>query len=109
MGLKAATPDTDAFGRSVDQKHAGIRPRYGIVLAITDEVARIAPDVKLGHKVLMEHGRWTRGMTAKVDGHTTKIWSIPVEDLYGVEGKTFTKEEKEKITKLYPEWKSWEI
>ena len=41
-----------------DETSAGIRPRWGRVVA----VGRLQEDVKVGQYVLVKHGRWTRGV-----------------------------------------------
>lgn len=45
--------------RSDDGKSEGIKPRWGKVWAIGPEQS----DVKIGEWILVEHGRWTRGIT----------------------------------------------
>jgi len=47
-----------------DGKTDGIRPRWAKVYAIgpTQE------DVKVGQWILVEHGRWTRGVEVEIDG-----------------------------------------
>lgn len=47
--------------RSDDGKNEGIRPRWGKVWAIGPE----QKDVKVGEWILVEHGRWTRGVTVQ--------------------------------------------
>lgn len=47
-----------------DEKTEGIRPRWGRVYAVGPE----QHDVQVGQWVLIEHGRWTRGMKVDVDG-----------------------------------------
>lgn len=49
------------FIPSDDAKSEGIRPRWGRVWAIGPEQT----DVKVGEWVLLEHGRWTRGVTVE--------------------------------------------
>ena len=48
---------------SDDKKSTGIRPRWAQVYAIGEE----QKDVKVGQWVLIEHGRWTRGVNVEVD------------------------------------------
>ena len=43
---------------SDDGKDSGIKPRWGRVYAIGKD----QQDVKVGEWILMEHGRWTRGI-----------------------------------------------
>lgn len=45
--------------RSDDGKSEGVKPRWGQVWAIGPEQT----DVKVGEWILVEHGRWTRGVT----------------------------------------------
>lgn len=47
--------------RSDDGKSEGIRPRWGKVWAIGPKQT----DVKVGEWILVEHGRWTRGVTVQ--------------------------------------------
>lgn len=47
-----------------DEKTEGIRPRWGRVYAVGPE----QNDVQVGQWVLIEHGRWTRGLKIDVDG-----------------------------------------
>lgn len=47
--------------RSDDGKNEGIRPRWGKVWA----VGPAQKDVKIGEWILIEHGRWTRGVKVK--------------------------------------------
>ena len=45
------------FLHSDDGKSSGIHPRWGRVFAVGPE----QNDVEVGHWVLLEHGRWSRG------------------------------------------------
>jgi co-chaperonin GroES (HSP10) len=47
--------------RSDDGKSEGIKPRWGRVWATGPE----QQDVKVGEWILVEHGRWTRGITVE--------------------------------------------
>ena len=47
-----------------DGKSEGIRPRWGKVYA----VGPTQNDVTVGQWVLLEHGRWSRGLKIEVDG-----------------------------------------
>jgi hypothetical protein len=47
-----------------DEKTEGIRPRWAKVYAVGPE----QQDVKVDQWVLVEHGRWTRGLKIDVDG-----------------------------------------
>jgi len=46
-----------------DGKSEGIRPRWGRVWAVGDEQKHL----KVGEWILVEHGRWTRGVTVESD------------------------------------------
>ena len=52
---------------SDDGKSMGIKPRWGRVYAVGEK----NKDVKVGDWVLIEHGRWTRGMN--VEDETGKM------------------------------------
>jgi co-chaperonin GroES (HSP10) len=47
--------------RSDDGKSEGIKPRWGKVWAVGSE----QKDIKVGEWILVEHGRWTRGITVE--------------------------------------------
>ena len=47
-----------------DGKTDGIRPRWAQVYAVGPEQRDVAP----GQWILVEHGRWTRGMDLEIDG-----------------------------------------
>ena len=46
---------------SDDGKSEGVKPRWGRVWA----VGPLQQDVKVGEWILLEHGRWTRGITVE--------------------------------------------
>jgi co-chaperonin GroES (HSP10) len=48
---------------SDDGKSEGIKPRWGRVWAVGPE----QQDIKVGEWILIEHGRWTRGITVRED------------------------------------------
>ena len=54
---------------SDDGKSEGVRHRWGRVWAIGPE----QQDVKIGEWILLEHGRWTRGVTVVQDDGTEII------------------------------------
>ena len=47
-----------------DGKTDGIRPRWARVYAVGPE----QEEIRVGQWVLIEHGRWTRGMEVEIDG-----------------------------------------
>ena len=65
-------PGDDAQGR-------GIRPRWAQVYAVGDEVS----DVSVGEWILMEHGRWTRGIKLKNDKEETTIRMVDKDCILG--------------------------
>lgn len=52
-----------------DGKSEGIRPRWGKVYAVGPK----QKDVEVGQWVLLEHGRWSRGLKIEVDGEEIVI------------------------------------
>ena len=54
--------------QSDDGKTMGVKPRWGRVYAIGPQ----QKDVKVGDWVLMEHGRWTRGMNVEGEAGVTR-------------------------------------
>lgn len=52
-----------------DGKTTGIRPRWAKVYAVGPE----QKDIKKDQWILIEHGRWTRGLEIEVDGETFTI------------------------------------
>ena len=81
---------------SDDGKSEGVRHRWGRVWAIGPE----QQDVKVGEWILLEHGRWTRGVTVvEEDGTEITIRradinailavsdDMPSEDTFGVHGQ----------------------
>ena len=52
-----------------DGKERGIRPRWATVYAVGDEVT----DVKVGDRVLIAHGRWTRGVKVQKPGEEPTV------------------------------------
>lgn len=63
--------------RSDNAKAQGVYPRWGKVYAVGPE----QKDVRVGQWILVQHGRWTRGMTID-DGDGEKV--IQKVDLNGI-------------------------
>lgn len=64
--------------RSDDGKSEGIKPRWGKVWAIGPKQV----DVKVGEWILVEHGRWTRGVTVEdEEGNQTVIRRVDVKNI----------------------------
>lgn len=67
--------------RSDDGKSEGVKPRWCRVCAIGNEQT----EVKIGEWLLMEHGRWTRGLEVE-DDDTGEIITIRRVDYNGILG-----------------------
>jgi co-chaperonin GroES (HSP10) len=52
-----------------DGKTDGIRPRWGKIWAVGDE----QKELKVGQWILIEHGRWTRGIVVDLNGEERTI------------------------------------
>lgn len=64
--------------RSDDGKSEGVKPRWAKVFAVGPE----QNDVKLGEWILLEHGRWTRGIEVEEDDGTKfTIWRADPEGI----------------------------
>jgi co-chaperonin GroES (HSP10) len=63
--------------RSQDGKSDGIKPRWGKVWAI----GPTQQDVKVGEWVLIEHGRWTRGITVEENGKEHIVRMVEVKSI----------------------------
>lgn len=59
-----------------DGKDSGIRPRWAKVYAIGEGV----PDIEVGNWVLIEHGRWTRGITLENGDEKTVLYQVDWEN-----------------------------
>jgi co-chaperonin GroES (HSP10) len=57
---------------NLDGKTEGIHPRWGKVFAVGPE----QEDVKTGQYVLVEHGRWSRGVNVTHDGEDMVVRRI---------------------------------
>ena len=55
--------------RSDNGKSEGVKPRWGKVYAVGPD----QKDVSVGEWILIEHGRWTRGMEIQKDEDSPKI------------------------------------
>lgn len=54
---------------SDDGKERGIRPRFGTVYAVGADVDYVKP----GDRILISHGRWTRGVHVTTPDGTQKV------------------------------------
>lgn len=60
-----------------DTKSAGIRPRWGKIIAVGPE----QKDVKVGEYILVAHGRWTRGIRLDLDGEEVTVRRVDNNDI----------------------------
>ena len=66
---------------SDDGKNSGIRPRWGKVYAIGPK----QKDVQVGQWILVDHGRWTRGIDIIDDsGERKTIRKVDLKDILAV-------------------------
>lgn len=64
-----------------DGKQHGIKPRWGKVYAVGPK----QEEVKVGDWVLVEHGRWTRGIDLEIeDGLTTTVRRVEPKSVMAV-------------------------
>lgn len=67
--------------RSDDGKSEGVKPRWGRVWAIGPD----QKDVEVGQWVLLEHGRWTRGITVEDEnGNEIVIRRVDVNGMMAI-------------------------
>ena len=64
-----------------DKKTDGIRPRWGKVTHVGPEQT----DITVGQWVLVEHGRWSRGMEVKIAGKDLTLRRIDPTSVIGVQ------------------------
>lgn len=62
-------------------KSSGIKPRWAEVLAVGPK----QKDVKVGEWVLVDHGRWTRGISIVVAGEAIELRRVDVNDILCVD------------------------
>ena len=55
-----------------DGKTDGIRPRWGKIWAVGDK----QKDLRVGQWILIEHGRWTRGIVIDMDNEETTVHRV---------------------------------
>jgi len=66
----------------------GIRPRWGKVYAVGPD----QKDVKVDEWVLVEHGRWTRGITMILDGEEITVRMIDNDNIIVISDEEMTDE-----------------
>ena len=73
MEFDSRTTSSGIFLLNDDGRSEGIRPRWGRVWAVGEDQKHL----KVGEWVLIEHGRWTRGITVESpEGEETVIRRI---------------------------------
>jgi co-chaperonin GroES (HSP10) len=78
MSFEEQRTATGIYIPSDDGKSEGIKPRWGKVWAIGPK----QQDVKLGEWILIEHGRWTRGVTVQDEnGDETVIRRVDTKSI----------------------------
>ena len=75
MSFEGRTLDSGIVLLGDDGKTDGIRPRWARVYAVGEEQT----DVSVGQWVLMEHGRWSRGIKITQDGEELTIRRVDPE------------------------------
>lgn len=60
-----------------DAKNSGIRPRWAKVYAVGPDQT----DVRVGQWILVDHGRWTRGIEVEVAGVRSTIRKVDNKDI----------------------------
>jgi len=64
----------------MDGKSEGIKPRWAEVVA----VGPLQSDINVGEWVLVDHGRWTRGMMVNVAGEEIDLRRVDPNDIFCV-------------------------
>ena len=85
----------DHMKRSVDDSHPGIRPRWAMVMATSDQAEEFG--INIGDKVLCEQMRWSRGF--EFDDCGRRVWRILPDNILGIDEDGFTEGELKKIRK----------
>lgn len=75
MNFDAVTTAGGIYIPGDDGKTRGVKPRWAKVWAIGPE----QQDVKVGDWILVEHGRWTRGIKVEEDGNEITIRRVDTE------------------------------
>jgi len=81
MNFKERKTKSGIILQTDDGKDHGIRPRWGRVYAI----GPLQEEVKIGDWILVEHGRWTRGVEIITeDGFEATIRRVDNKDIMGI-------------------------
>jgi co-chaperonin GroES (HSP10) len=62
-----------------DAKNSGIRPRWAKIYAVGPQ--QTDPDLQPGKWILVNHGRWTRGIELEVNGERFAVRKIDLEEI----------------------------
>lgn len=81
MNFEGRTLSSGIVLLSDDGKTDGIRPRWAQVYAVGPE----QQDVSVGQWVLIEHGRWTRGLKVEIAGEEFVIRRVDPSCILGVQ------------------------
>lgn len=65
-----------------DGKNSGIRPRWGKIFAVGPD--QRDPELQPGRWILVDHGRWTRGIKVEVAGESHTIRKVDIKDILAV-------------------------
>ena len=87
----------DMHSRS--ETHAGIRPRWALVLSTSKEAEDFG--IKPGDKVLLDTMKWSRGF--RFDITHRRMHRIPADDILMVDEDGLTPEDFEKVSKWFAE------
>lgn len=77
MNFDFRTTSTGIILPGDDAKDSGIRPRWGKVYAVGPEQEDVSP----GQWILVDHGRWTRGVDITVGGVRQTIRKVDNKDI----------------------------
>ena len=80
MDFQAQTTKGGIILTNDDGRGAGIRPRWGKVYSVGPE----QDEIKKGEWILIDHGRWTRGVTLVTDGgEELQVRRVDIKDILG--------------------------
>ena len=81
MNFGSRTLNSGILLASDDATTAGIRPRWARVFRVGPEQR----DVQIGQWILVEHGRWSRGLKIEIDGETIVVRRVDPACIIGVQ------------------------
>ena len=80
MNFKERITKSGLIIQTDDGKDHGIRPRWARVYAI----GPLQEEIQIGQWVLVDHGRWTRGVEIIIDGFEATVRRVDNKDILGV-------------------------